>query len=74
MIDYKQLIKRTIKLREEMKDPVKEYATRNKDSPIDNWNESQVYSPALFNLSLNTDIEAAKLKFKYVTLTINFLI
>ena len=67
----KTYVEKVIKHRTEMKDPVKEYATRNKDSPLNVWCNFKPFIIDSFNNIFNTNIDGVKLKFKSTTLTIN---
>ncbi|MDP8217635.1 MAG: hypothetical protein P9M03_02790 [Candidatus Theseobacter exili] len=67
----KPFIEETIKLRLKANDPVKEFATRNKTSPIDVWNNFQKYTKRAFKIIYRLPIDGVKLKFRYVTLTFN---
>jgi len=71
MLVNKKLIEETIALREQKNDFVKEFATRNKISPINEWNEFELYTKENFQKVYNNQIDGVKLKFKYTTLTIN---
>ena len=68
----KELIERTIELRKKFNDdPVKEFATRNKDSPINEWNKFQKFTKKEFKKIYTSEIDGVKLKFRYTTLIIN---
>ena len=71
MMKNKPLIKDVIQLRKKNNDPVKEFATRNKASPLNNWSKFKPFSEEAFNLIFNKNIDGVKLKFKYITLLIN---
>lgn len=68
----KELIERTIHLRKSFHDdPVKEFATRNKDSPINEWNNPEKFTEKEFKKIYTSEIDGVKLKFRYTTLIIN---
>ena len=71
MLINKKLIEETINLREQKNDFVREFATRNKISPINQWNEFEPYTENDFQKIYDNEIDGVKLKFKYTTLTIN---
>lgn len=71
MIKNKPLIEQTIKIREEMNDPVLKFATRNKASPPEIFGRFNTYSKEAFKSIYFLSIDAVKLQFKYVTLIIN---
>ena len=71
MLVNKKLIEKTIKLREQKNDFVKEFATRNKISSINQWSEFEPYTKDDFQKIYNNEIDGVKLKFRYTTLTIN---
>lgn len=71
MIKNKALIDSVINKRNDKKDPVQEFSTRNKDSPLDEWNFFKPFNEKEFNLNLFTNIDGVKLKFKHTTLLIN---
>lgn len=72
MIVNKELVEKTIVLREQKNDFVKEFSIRYKDSPIDKWQEFEIYSDKIFRKIYETPIvDGVKLKFRYVTLCIN---
>jgi hypothetical protein len=54
-----------------MKDPVQEFAIRNKDSPLNIWECFQPFNEKELNLLNFTNIDGVKLKFKHTTLTVN---
>lgn len=72
MIQNRTLIDDVIKLRTMKNDPVQEYSTRNKASPIELFSPFQPFSYKALNHVLTKDIDGLKLKFKYVVLFINF--
>lgn len=67
----KDFIEKTIALREHDGDFVKEFATRNKTSPVKQWSEFEPYTEDAFQKIYSLPVDDVKLKFKYVTLTIN---
>lgn len=71
MIINKPYIDRIIKLRKENDDPVLEFAVRNKDSPINTWDDLQPYNKKELNLLYFNNIDGVKLKFSNTTLIIN---
>ena len=71
MLVNKKFIEETIALREQEDDFVKKFATRNKTSPIKQWNEFEPYTKETFKRIYQLPFDGVKLKFKYVTLTIN---
>ena len=71
MLVNKPFIDKVIKLRNQMKDPVTEFAIRNKDSPINTWGNLQTFNSKRLNLLYFTNIDGVKLKFKHTTLIVN---
>lgn len=71
MINSKPFLEKVIHYRNEKKDPVKEFAIRNKDSPINIWCKFVPFSIESFNNIFNLNIDGVKLKFKYVTFLMN---
>lgn len=71
MIKNKPFIEEIIFKRNEKQDPAREFAVRNKASPINVWGKFQPYNILEFNLIHFTNIDGIKLRFKYTTLTIN---
>lgn len=67
----RQLVEDTINLRLKKKDPVKEFAIRNKASPIDTWSRFIPYTQEAIKPYYFLPIDGFKLKFKFTTLTIN---
>lgn len=71
MLKNQQLIESVIQGRNDKQDPVKEFATRNKASPLNVWCKFELFTKESFLKIYNTNIDGLKLKFRYVTLTIN---
>ena len=71
MIRNKPLIDEVIKLRNQMEDPVTEFAVRNKASPLNTWEDFQSFNMKELNLLNFTNIDGVKLKFKHTTLIVN---
>ena len=67
----RQFIEKVLKYRNELNDPIRQFATRNKASPILDFEEFQDYNEQDFKQVYNNNIDGATLKFKYVTLVIN---
>lgn len=67
----RKLIDEVIRLRNEKEDPIQEFATRNKDSPLNFWDNFKPFKTKEFYLNLFTNIDGVKLKFKHTTLTVN---
>lgn len=71
MIGNKSFIEELIFKRNMKNDPVREFAIRNKDSPVEVWEQFKTFDFKELNFLLLADIDGIKLKFKYVTLYIN---
>ena len=65
------LIEKVIEMRNKKQDPVTEFATRNKDSPLDVWDKFKPFTKKEFYLNLFTNIDGVKLKFRHTELTVN---
>ena len=71
MLINKPFIEKTIEGRLKKNDPVKEFATRFKTSPIDVWNKFESYKKKAFQKIYNLPIDGIKVKFRYVTVVFN---
>jgi hypothetical protein len=72
MLVNKKLIKKTIELRRQKNDTIKEFAIRYKTSPIKEWNKFEPYGDNEFQKIYKKPIvDGVKLKFKYTIVTIN---
>lgn len=72
MLVNQELIEKTIELREQKNDSVKEFAVRYKGTPIDEWNKFETYTEENFQKVYGHPIvDGVKLKFRYVTLYLN---
>ena len=71
MIRNKPLIDSVILGRDKEDDPVKEFAYRNKASPIGVWCNFKLFTVESFNNIFNLSIDGVKLKFRHITLTVN---
>ena len=71
MIRNKPLIDEVIKGRNMKNDPVKEFAIRNKASPLNIWCKFKLFTVESFNNIFHLNIDGVKLKFKHITFTIN---
>lgn len=71
MLKNQQLIEDVISDRNAKYDPVREFATRNKASPINIWSQFELFTGKAFLKIYNCNIDGLKLKFRFVTLTIN---
>lgn len=67
----RKLIEEVIEMRKKDQDQVQEFATRNKDSPLEFWDKFKPFTTKEFYLNLFTNIDGVKLKFKNTTLTVN---
>lgn len=65
------LIDSVIQKRMNKNDNVKEFATRNKASPLNKWNKFNPFTSESFSKSFNQNIDGIKLKFKYTTIVFN---
>jgi hypothetical protein len=64
-------ILKVIQLRKKQNDNPKQFATRNKASPINKWSNFEPFSEEAFQKVFNNKFDGLKLKFNYVTLLIN---
>lgn len=71
MIKNKPFIDKVIAGRKMKNDPVTEFATRNKASPLNIWCNFKPFTEQSFKNIFNLNIDGVKLKFKFTTLTIN---
>lgn len=71
MIKNRNFVESIISKRNDKEDYITEFAVRNKDSPAYHWESFKPYREKEFYLNLFTNIDGVKLKFRYVTLTIN---
>ena len=71
MLQNKPFIEKIISKRESMNDQVKELAIRNKASPINNWSNYFPYNKLNYKSIYKPEIDGVKLRFRYVTLTVN---
>ncbi len=72
MLANKELVTKTIALREKKNDFVREFSIRYKKSPIDEWSEFEKYTEKCFQKIYEIPIvDGVKMKFKYTTLVIN---
>lgn len=67
----KAFIQRTIALRIKDNDILREYAIRNKASPIDDWSNFKRYKKESIEEVFKPSVDGVKLKFKHTTLVIN---
>lgn len=71
MIKNKTLIDEVICQRNKKNDPVKEFAVRNKASPLDVWCKFKPFTKESFNQIYKSNIDGVKLKFRFTTLVVN---
>ena len=67
----RQLVEQTIQLRMKQNDPVREFAVRNKASPLNKWSDFIPYTEEAIKKFYHLPIDGFKLKFKFTTLTIS---
>lgn len=67
----RKLIEEVIRKRNLKSDPVKKFATRNKASPLNSFEEFREFTEEQFEKIYQSKIDGVKLKFRYTILTIN---